>query len=77
MHDSQPIPSRDIPHYNNCWGKGETKDHMIGLSDTEQKDKEKIENDFIFLLDISFVHQISREPTNLSHRLWLLGIPKW
>ena len=45
-------------------GKGETKDHMIRFSDTEQKDKEKIENDFIFLLDPSFIHQISREPTN-------------
>ena len=45
-------------------GKGETKDHMIRFSDTEHKDTEKIENDFIFLLDPSFSHQISREPTN-------------
>ena len=58
-------------------GRGETKDHTIRFSDTEQKDKEKIEDDFIFLLDPSFVHQIYREPTSLSHRIWLLGIPKW
>ena len=55
-------------------GAGEkTKDHTIRFSDVEQKDKGTIENDFIYHFNPSFIHQISREPTNLSHCIWLSG----
>lgn len=47
-------------------GMGKTKDHSVRFGKIEQKNKGKIKNYFGCHFDLSFIHQIFREPNNFK-----------